>query len=427
MLAEAPVAVIGIRSIGTTLSAVVVAAARRRSLPAERITVRPAGHPFDRHTRFSEEQRTWIGTMVARRARFLVVDEGPGLSGSSFLSVAEALERDGVPARQITLLASHAARPEMMCAPQAAERWPRFQCLAVEGGPQVPAEAAVSLCGGQWRRHFGWEAARWPACWPAVERAKFLSRDGRMLFKFEGFGAYGSAPIARSAELARAGFGPRVADAGQGFAAYEILAGERLPAAPLSGPLLRELARYCAFRRETLATDRICDPAPLAELLQTNVREELAFEAGDRFDVHYEAAPAVITDGRMQPHEWLPLPDGRLQKFDAASHGDDHFYPGPTDIAWDLAGAIIEWAMDQRAAELFVNAYRNATADDPTRRLPFFLAAYAAFRVGWCRMAEGATGDPQEKQRLRRAGDGYRAVLERGVRALAPRDAARVA
>src|SRR5438105_3303996 len=45
-LASPHAALVGIRSIGTTLSAVLAAALRRRGLAAERITVRPAGHPF---------------------------------------------------------------------------------------------------------------------------------------------------------------------------------------------------------------------------------------------------------------------------------------------------------------------------------------------------------------------------------------------
>ena len=42
----------------------------------------------------------------------------------------------------------------------------------------------------------------------------------------------------------------------------------------------------------------------------------------------------------LAPHEWLRLDDGNVRKTDAIAHGDDHLFPGPTDIAWDLAGAI---------------------------------------------------------------------------------------
>ncbi len=55
-----PAAVIGIRSIGTTLSAVVAATLRRTGCAAERITVRPTGHPYSRHTHPTSEQIRWI-------------------------------------------------------------------------------------------------------------------------------------------------------------------------------------------------------------------------------------------------------------------------------------------------------------------------------------------------------------------------------
>src|SRR6476469_9092346 len=45
--------VVGIRSIGTTLSSVVAAAARARGISAERFTVRPLGHPYNRYAEFT--------------------------------------------------------------------------------------------------------------------------------------------------------------------------------------------------------------------------------------------------------------------------------------------------------------------------------------------------------------------------------------
>ena len=81
-------AVLGIRSIGATLSAVLVAALRKSGCAAERTTVRPSGHPYDRKLALDGQQLAWIE--AHHRAEFMVIDEGPGLSGSSFLAVAEA-------------------------------------------------------------------------------------------------------------------------------------------------------------------------------------------------------------------------------------------------------------------------------------------------------------------------------------------------
>ncbi len=88
---------VGIRSIGTTLSSAAAAAARHRGMQAWRLTVRPQGHPYNRNTELLPRQLAFVQNAVSSGATFTIVDEGPGLSGSSFLSVAEALERAGVP------------------------------------------------------------------------------------------------------------------------------------------------------------------------------------------------------------------------------------------------------------------------------------------------------------------------------------------
>jgi hypothetical protein len=111
-------AVLGIRSIGVTLSAVLVAALKRRGCAASRITVRPTGHPYDRRLALTERQRSWIQRHES--GRFLIIDEGPGLSGSSFLAVAEALTEAGVRAEDILLIGSRWPDPSQLRSPNAA-------------------------------------------------------------------------------------------------------------------------------------------------------------------------------------------------------------------------------------------------------------------------------------------------------------------
>ena len=81
------VAIIGIRSIGITLSAVVAASLSSPGHHQDRISVRPSGHPYDRVAGFSAEQIQWIEHKRSQGSRFVIVDEGPGRSGSTFLSV----------------------------------------------------------------------------------------------------------------------------------------------------------------------------------------------------------------------------------------------------------------------------------------------------------------------------------------------------
>ena len=385
--------VVGLRTIGSTLSAVVAAAARARGCAVERTTVRPIGHPFDRRTEFNATQAQQIRDSATQSSRFLIVDEGPGLSGSSLLSVADALEELGVPCGNIVVLCAHQPNPAGLCAPRAAERWSRLHVVAAQPKFEFPEDAA-DWSGGQWRSHLCADPASWPAIWPQVERLKFVSPDGTRLYKFEGMGAYGAAPMERARIAAAAGWSPRVEEKHDGFAAYGRLAARPLQHSDLDANLLDTLARYCDFRRREMSC-----PQPLLEPLREMLRVNAMEEFGEEYDPsrEVEIVNPVIADSRLMPHEWLRDTGGRIWKTDLSSHGDDHFYPGPTDIAWDLAGAIVEWHMDHDTAAVFLSHYAQLSGDDAGARLPFFRRAYTAFRLGFCRMAAQACAEERER------------------------------
>src|SRR5690348_10799285 len=207
-LAGPDAAVIGIRSIGTTLSAVVAAALRQHGWRAERMTVRPAGHPFNRQTCFDEMQLRWIAKERARAAQFVVVDEGPGISGSSFLSVGDALLQAGVERSRIIFLCSRSVHPDDLAARDGAARWKSFRSVASGPTRRVPEAANVYIGGGDWRRRVFAEELPWPASWTQMERLKFLSVDHDRMFKFVGLGRFGKDIANRARVLAEAGFGP---------------------------------------------------------------------------------------------------------------------------------------------------------------------------------------------------------------------------
>ena len=411
------VAVIGIRSIGTTLAAVVAAAFDGRGVPVQRVSVRPTGHPFDRITHLRRQEFCWVERERDHAAQFLVVDEGPGLSGSSLLSVGEALLRVGVERSRITFLCSHEPNPELLRAYNGAERWSRFHTRAVGGNscsfvPFVVKTAgeAVELSGGKWRELLYPDPTHWPASWRQMERVKFLSPDEKLLFKFEGLGRFGNEVLDRARVIADARFAPAPQQLHDGFAAYPWV--RSVPGDPsrVSQSLLDRLADYCAFRTREFRVQSSGSKSNLAQMVRCNVREEFGFEP-DLDDSALCSEARIVPDGRMQPHEWLQSEEGVWLKVDGISHGDDHFYPGPTDIAWDLAGAIIEWHFDQPSREYFLARYRRLSGDDPSSRLPSFLMAYSAFRFGYCKMAAESVDDGQERERLTRDYHRYRALL----------------
>jgi hypothetical protein len=399
-------AVIGVRSIGTTLSAVTTAALNAKGHRAKRITVRPTGHPYARSVQFSAEQERWIVEQLSRSADFLVVDEGPGRSGSTFLSVAEGLVRSGVPQERITAIGSREFDPESLCADDAARRWHcvRFVSTAPSGSSRF--QNFPYLGGGDWRIHFLKSEEDWPESWTQMERLKFLSPDRRQFFKFEGMGPLGSEVRERAFSLAERGFSPAVADAGDGFLCYQTVEGRNLRKQDVSPSVLERIARYCSFRVSNFSYSPPFN-SELENMLEFNVQQEFGREL--RLDpVQLGSTNPILVDGRMQPFEWIAWPQGELLKTDAISHGDNHFFPGPCDIAWDLAGAIIEWDLSSDATEFLLRRFKQLSGVDVTQKLDAYLLAYCVFRLGFCKMAASTVLGSREESRLEIAYRWYR-------------------
>jgi hypothetical protein len=103
-----------------------------------------------------------------------------------------------------------------------------------------------------------------------------------------------------------------------------------------------------------------------------------------------------------------------LWKLDGAGHTWDHTVVGAQPLAWDVAGALVEWGPAAPAARSLLAAYRAAGGDPlPAATLAFYRLAYAAFRAGQCDLCAQMSGhDAAEQARLRQARDRYRAVLD---------------
>ena len=399
-------AVIGVRSIGTTLSAVTTAALNAKGRRATRITVRPTGHPYARSLQFSAEQELWIVEQLSQSAEFLVVDEGPGRSGSTFLSVAEALVRTGVPQERITAVGSREFDPEGLCADDAAKRWRcvRFVSTAPSVGSRF--QNFPYLGGGNWRMHSYNDEEDWPESWTQMERLKFLSPDRRQFFKFEGMGPLGSEVRERAFSLAEHGFSPAVADAGDGFLCYRTVKGRNLRKQDVSPSVLERIASYCSFRVSNFSCASPSN-SELGNMLEFNVQQEFGQKL--RLDpVQLGSTNPVLVDGRMQPFEWIASSQGELLKTDAISHGDNHFFPGPCDIAWDLAGAMVEWDLSSEASEFLLRRFKQLSGMDVVQRLDAYKLAYCVFRLGFCKMAASTVLGSREESRLEVAYRWYR-------------------
>jgi hypothetical protein len=403
------VCVLGIRSIGVTLGAVAGAALALRGIPCRRIGVRPTGHPYDRRLEITPRLRRWV--VLAGDAEFLVVDEGPGISGSSFLAVAEALEGCGVAGSRIHMIGSREVDPATLRAADACRRWGRYHYHVIQGAPLEPPGAGVNLSGGVWRSYFHCAEDAMPAVWAPLEPARFLARDEQSIFRFEGLGHYGEAVGARAALLADSGIAPHYLGNRGGFGEYALVPGRMLALGDFSPELLDKMAGYLALRTTAFTSAEEQTPE-LDTMLRWNWQNEFGEELG-REESRMNTERVVVCDGRMLPHEWLRSERGELLKLDASSHGDNHFFPGPCDIAWDVAGTIIEWELQGEARDYFVGEYTRRSGDAISERLGPYLLAYTAFRMGLSRMAAAAMRGECDAALLQRDYRRYRAQAQR--------------
>ena len=130
----------------------------------------------------------------------------------------------------------------------------------------------------------------------------------------------------------------------------------------------------------------------------------------------------VQTDNRLQSFEWLSLPEGGWLKADAVDHAFAHDLIGPQDIAWDLAGAAVEFALtpfEQAHLRAGVEYHGGRAVDSDL--LAFYLPCYLAFQLGAYTMAADSHGHWfQERARLAAARDRYADDLKRVVEAARP-------
>lgn len=438
---EKPPVVIGLRSIGTGLAALAAVTLKSR----QPVTLRPVGHPFRRELRISDRLRALM--LADPNAGYVVVDEGPGLSGSSFGAVADWLEMQGVGADRIAFLPGHggdlgpqASEPHRRRWAEAARPVADFESLFRSGdGPFPPLERwfedllgppaapPEDLSGGAWRRQFD-SAAALPAN-PRQERRKFLLRtgNGRWLLKFAGLGRAGQDLLDRARALHAAGFTAEPAGLRHGFLAERWLEGAQ-PLTDAPPDAVARLAGYLAFRARHFpaAPGSGAGLTDLLTMARTNIAEAMGDAAAalldrwtpDRLASLESAVRRVVTDGRLQRWEWLRLPDGRLMKADALDHAAAHDLIGCQDIAWDVAGGIVEFDLSDAQAGTLCRALDSAAGLDSggldRRLLDFLLPCYIAFQIGYWTFALGSdpTAEAErrryEEQWRRRIGDGGR-------------------
>lgn len=435
---RSPPRIIGLRSIGTSLAAAVAAGAGSGDVA----TLRPAGHPFRRRLALSDALRDEI--LSGPATTYAIVDEGPGLSGSSFGCVADLLEDHGVAPARIHFFPSHPGDLGPEASPRHRARWAKarrhlvgFDALFLHLAEPAhrleswfadlvgrPTEPLADLSGGAWRNLRDGSQADWPPVNTQQERRKFLLRgdSGPWLVKFAGLGRYGAEKLDPARTLAEAGFTPPAAGFRHGFLIERWLE----DAMPLRSDrfdrrrLVDELGRYLGFRARHLPAGRPgASPKSLWGMAARNTALALGAESARALAAWKPILPRLArwavpirTDNRLHAWEWL-VHDGRLIKTDAVDHHAAHDLVGCQDLAWDIAGATVEFGLaDDERDRLCALAEREAGRPLAPELVAFCTTCYVAFQLGaWTLAAQVLAADAAEAERLRAAAARYTQLL----------------
>jgi len=406
----------GLRSIGTSLSAVVIAALLQRGAKARGVTVRPRGHPGDRVLRLEPSMREALAD--AEDAWYAIVDEGP-ISGSSFAAASTALSELGVPNERIVLFPSWVPEASALTSERARERWALHRTFAgnfddvwVRSGrlSQAFGQGALrDVAGGRWRALTFDDAEKYPAAHPRKEQRKFFLEpaDGSQpqLLKFVGLGSLGRPRMELAERLARSGFCAMPTMLRAGFIATPWVDGRPMCIDDKTPGFLCHAARYLAHRgrNERVSADVGVDA--LLEMMAVNISATLGESATPseatlaRWRAAFDVSAPVRVDGRLMPHEWVCTDTG-WTKTDAITHHDDRFLPGSQDIAWDVAGMVEEWSLDASEQERFLATYREESEDDAIeRRLSVWRIAYLAAKTGYAADCAETAGECDDRSR----------------------------
>jgi hypothetical protein len=405
------VLVIGVRSIGTSLSAVVHSVLKHHGRHSKRITVRPTGHAYNREILLPEQ----LGEFEA----VIIVDEGPGQSGSSMASVARSAKERGY--RKVIFFPGHANEPGASVSEAVRKIWVETSrvstpleavCwgeqtltdkLKIETGELLGAHHVAQVNNPFENCKCGNEHEFLELRTPQFDRTGFLFKNEMGVhWKYAGLGSGKDFELIarrnffRQRKLFEESFAPEPLALIDGFIGMRWIEGRPLKPDDLDEGMLERLTDYIMA---VAIPSQSSNDADLVKRLRqiVSVNFEETFDGGIA-----EKGAALIGnlngvshwqygDGRVAPHKWIKADTGKIYKTDCWGHDLDHTCIGEQSVLWDVAGSVIEWQMSEQQVGAFIDLFASRNLAVGYDELRGYMLAYVAFRLGVLRFSGNAS------------------------------------
>jgi hypothetical protein len=421
---------IGLRTIGTALSAIVECTLCGRGCEVRSFTVRPRGDPFDRYIEISGDLEKSI--LENQHSIFVLVDEGPGLSGSSIAGTFRKLRQFGIPRKNIALFTSWIPDGSAFFSEYAKAEWPlykkysgNFEKQWIESKrleKEFKCKITDDISAGNWRYTIYNSENEFPAVHNQHERRKYLvlcDNQERSVLKFAGLGRYGKRMFERAGVLEE--FSPSPLSLKNGFLQMKFIDGKPMAKVDIEESFIKRVVGYLAFVKNHFRAEPIVSFDEMTEMISVNITEGLGKPWIEKLNIRKRFLPGiygrepVAVDGHMMPHEWIKTESGYI-KTDSIEHHSDQFFHGCQDIAWDIAGSIIEFGLNGSRKKGFVDLCKEKIDNrDLEKRIDFYIIAYLAYRLGFVTLAAVTLSGTNDGKRFLELKDLYASLLKKEI------------
>lgn len=378
---------IGIRSIGISFAAAAAAYLDDKGCSIHLTSVRTRGDYENRY--ISIDPSYLVKLNSNKNAYYLIADEGSGLSGSSFDITAEFLSSRGISDNKIIFLSTSGADSKDL---KHKSYHTSFDELWINSGKLkelIETDNLTDLSCGKWKDVIS-VSNDGIVIDPDEEKKKFLTEkeDGKYLVKFIGLGSHGKDIYTRLKKLSESGFVPDVIKYTGGFLISKFILGEPLNQASHSKEFLKFAADYFSFIEENFKSEPSKNPDELFEMILENIKETMGEEWCATINEHHDSfinhirKEASYIDRNIHPYEWIKSSE-RFYKTDAAEHSHDQRFPGCQNIAWDIAGFLIDFQLKEEEINYFLSFFKKERFPNLVNDLPYYYIAYLSYRIGY--------------------------------------------